>query len=188
MKVEYGAEQIGCWFRQTARGPTNLHAIPGRAPLIGAAVMAALALGGCSTTRVPSEPLNPLDRPATDLGLLQSTAPALLLHAQANPYAPLERCVKIRAEIAQLDEVLGPDVDRPPPETSPGDTASAIASDLIGGFIPYRSIVRRLSGAAERQEDLERAVTAGVARRGFLRGLARAKRCPTKATVQAVQP
>lgn len=160
----------------------------GHAATIHLACAAALLLGGCASTRTPDSTTNPLDRPAADIGLIQSVAPEILQRARAAPYAPLERCARIRAELAALDEALGPDVDAPRDEASGSDTAAAIASDVIGGFIPYRGIVRRLTGAADRQAELERAVEAGVARRGFLKGLARARRCPAPPAPRPAPP
>lgn len=145
-----------------------------------AAAVAAILLSGCTSVRAPANAAGPLDQPATDVGLLQAKAPDVLLRAAASPYAPLQRCAKIRAEQVLLDEVLGPDLDTPALSPSASDTASALASDLIGGLLPYRAIVRRLTGATAREEDLERAVMAGIARRGFLRGLARARRCAAR--------
>ena len=97
--------------------------------------------------------------PLEDLNLRRELIPTVLLQAEANPYdlRNLNQCSTIGAEIARLNEALGPDRDEPPaPDGSSlgeraADAASKAALDAIRDastdFIPGRSWIRRLSGA-----------------------------------------
>lgn len=143
------------------------------------AVAACLLLGACATRSLP--PSSQADRagaafeqPFRDLSLLQEVAPEALTRAAAAPYRPVGDCAGLREEIAKLDEVLGPDVDQPHPAAG-----STLVADLIGGAIglPFRGVVRQLSGAAARDRALRAGVLAGMARRGFLKGAASRMGC-----------
>src|SRR5690606_26271245 len=59
--------------------------------------------------------------PLEDLNLRRQQIPTVLLQAEANPYdlRHLDQCATIGAEIARLDEALGPDTDEPPPPDQP---------------------------------------------------------------------
>ena len=87
----------------------------------------------------------------------------------------------LRAWIDALDEALGPDVDQPTPATGTGDQAANAALDMVRDtatdFIPLRSWVRRLSGAAAHDREVQAAIRAGLVRRGFLKGIAHQRRC-----------
>ena len=48
---------------------------------------------------------------------------------------------------------------------------------MVNSIIPFRGIVRELTGAAAAQRRYADAIDAGYARRGFLRGLQTARRC-----------
>jgi hypothetical protein len=72
--------------------------------------------------------------------------------------------------------VLGPDLDAADEQEDDSEfDASGLLSGAIGGIVglPYRSIVRRLSGAAGRERVLRDAIFAGMVRRAFLKGAAR---------------
>lgn len=72
--------------------------------------------------------------------------------------------------------MLGPDydfLDRPEGELRPGN----IAKGLVGSLIPFRGIVREVTGAAGDERDLLYAITAGMTRRGFLKGLGKGRGC-----------
>ena len=119
-----------------------------------------------------------VSQPFHDLGLVNPPVPAPLARALAAPYAPVAQdCPAIRAEIAELDLALGEDVDRP---VAGGPSATSLLAGALGGVIglPYRGLVREITGAARRDRTAARALLAGVARRGFLKGLALAWACP----------
>src|SRR5689334_185110 len=101
------------------------------------------------------------------LGLMGPEVPPLLKTVAADPYrAPAEpACRSIPAELTALNEVLGPDTD----EHVKGK--SHLVANALGGavrrMIPYRGVVRFLTGAGQKDKDLTAAVMAGFARRGF---------------------
>ena len=121
-------------------------------------------------------------RPGSDrgLGLTGADIPPLLKKVQANPYrAPAEpACESIPREILALDQVLGPDVDAAGPQRS---RVRELASGAVRRLIPYRGWVRFLTQANEKDKKLQKAATAGYARRGFLRGLEANMQCAAQA-------
>ena len=48
---------------------------------------------------------------------------------------------------------------------------------MVNSLIPFRGIVREVSGAAPAERRLAAAIDAGFARRGFLRGVLSARGC-----------
>lgn len=121
--------------------------------------------------------------PFRDTGWTRENPPEVLIRAAAAPYAlPTDgECSAILNEIAALDLVLGPDLDDPVAREEESEfDASGLLSGAIGGIVglPYRSIVRRLSGASGRERVLRDAIFAGMVRRAFLKGLARAACAP----------
>jgi hypothetical protein len=119
-----------------------------------------------------------VETPATDLNLKKDEIPQLLLAAQERPYSlrGLGSCQQIGAAIVQLDGVLGEDIDLPQSEnrrTSPG----RVAQSVVGSLIPFRGIIREVSGANAHDRALRTAILAGVARRSFLKGIGQGKGC-----------
>lgn len=127
--------------------------------------------------------------PVSDLNLKKEAIPPLLLKAQERPYdtASLKRCDQIAAAVGELDAVLGDDVDLP---EGSGDKLSAgrVAQAAVGSFIPFRGLIREVSGANEQQRKVQAAVTAGIARRAFLKGYGEARACryPARSATGAV--
>lgn len=118
-------------------------------------------------------------QPLNDLGLRSKDIPYELLAIQQEPYAlvGLEQCGAVRAEIAKLEEVLGPDADAPAQNNGAVNKVLKTGGSMLGGFIPFRGVVREVSGANKNRRKMERAVYAGVARRGFLKGYAAGMQC-----------
>jgi hypothetical protein len=116
--------------------------------------------------------------PLTDLNLAQDPIPELLLAAAAAPYASegLTGCGAIGGAIAELDMVLGPDLDVADEERD-DISVGRMAKSWVGSFIPFRSIVREVTGAADHQRDFEAAIVAGLIRRGYLKGLGEQMGC-----------
>ena len=166
-------------------------------PWLLAALCAALA--ACATPqtqRLGSIAATPIN----DLNLNDSAIPPILLLATATPYAapPDLSCQLLLAEVTQLDEVLGPDLDAPAPavETGTGARAVSVVGDAamgavqrtVEGAIPFRGWVRKLSGAERHSREVAAAIAAGSVRRGYLKGVAYARACngaPAKAVVAA---
>ena len=116
--------------------------------------------------------------PASDLNLKKDEIPALLRNAQARPYAlgGMRRCGEIGAAIGELDAVLGPDLDIPQDDRE-RITAGRVAQEAVGAFIPFRGLIREISGANAHERRIDAAVTAGSARRAFLKGYGEARGC-----------
>lgn len=134
--------------------------------------------------------------PLHDVNLIRTKIPDSLLDAVDAPYArprPLT-CPEVAAEIAPLDDALGPDLDRPVNsrnvgllqrgETMAGDAAVGALRDAAGDLVPMRSWVRMLSGAERHDKLVAAAITAGGVRRAYLKGLGLAKNCGLPAQPQ----
>jgi hypothetical protein len=109
------------------------------------------------------------------LGLMGADIPPILQQARADPYraAAEPACETIPREIMALNEALGPDVDALKTRTG----ARQMAAGYVRGMVPYRGVVRFLTGADGKDKKLQAAATAGYARRGFLRGLEASLHC-----------
>lgn len=120
-------------------------------------------------------------QPAKDVGMDKAEIPPVLAKAVENPYAPapVRTCKGLSASIKELNGVLGEDftAGREANENRTGKIAEAVGKTVINSLIPFRGLVREISGAAPAERRLEAAVSAGIARRGFLRGQAVAKGC-----------
>lgn len=117
--------------------------------------------------------------PLSDLNLRAERVPEALLELDS-PYQPIvpRRCSAIGTEVATLDAALGPDADAPPAdEDDTLDRVQSGASSIVGGLIPFRSLVRELSGAEDRERRLLELHIRGVARRAYLKGVASALGC-----------
>lgn len=116
--------------------------------------------------------------PVEDLNLKKDAIPPLLIAAQERPYdtTGLRRCPQIAAAVTELDAVLGPDIDLP--QDAKGRTsAGSVAQAAVGAFIPFRGLIREISGANASERRLEAAIQAGIARRSYLKGLGEARGC-----------
>ncbi len=117
-------------------------------------------------------------QPGRDIGLAKRDIPALLVAARAAPYtlAGLRTCTQLRAAIAALNDVLGPDIDEQPTKT--GINLGNAANDAIwGSIIPFRGLLREATGAAGADRRYLAATIAGYTRRGYLKGIAQTRRC-----------
>lgn len=123
-------------------------------------------------------------QPGRDVGLDKRDIPQVLQDAVEKPYGPpsSHTCKGMNADMAQLNAVLGEDFaeGRELNENRTGKIAEAVGKTVVNSLIPFRGLVREISGAAPAERRLEAAVTAGIARRGYLRGLATAKGCKIK--------
>jgi hypothetical protein len=120
-------------------------------------------------------------RPAEDVGAKKTQIPPVLQRAAVNPYSTTgtATCGQIRTRVANLSAALGEDFHSgaDTKENRAGKLAEAGGKSLVNGLVPFRSLVREISGAAPAQRRLNAAISAGHARRGFLRGVAMARRC-----------
>ncbi|MEC7291212.1 MAG: hypothetical protein VXW22_14070 [Pseudomonadota bacterium] len=105
-----------------------------------------------------------------------------------NPYLvhPEVTCEVIAKEVLSLDELLGRDWDIPPPDKKgmserAADGASTAFLDAVAsgasGLIPYRGLVRTVTGANSHATKVRKAYERGSHRRTFLKGIGMAKGC-----------
>jgi hypothetical protein len=117
--------------------------------------------------------------PASDLNLKKDEIPPILLAAEDDPYglAGMRRCADLSAEVRRFDAVLGDDFDL---AEASGRKISAgrVAQSVVGSFIPFRGLIREVSGANAQERRLQNAVYAGSARRAFLKGVGLQRGCP----------
>ncbi|WP_454887486.1 hypothetical protein [Sphingomonas oryzagri] len=146
------------------------------------AVLAGSALWGQAVSDTVKRGGEIVSQPARDVGASKTEIPPVLLAAHDNPYglAGLSSCRQIRAAIDELSASLGPDfaIASEKKENRVGKLAEAGGKTVVNAFIPFRGLVREISGAAPAQRRLNAAIDAGFARRGFLRGIAYARKCP----------
>ncbi|WP_374273870.1 hypothetical protein [Brevundimonas sp.] len=134
--------------------------------------------------------------PLEDLNVRREAIPAVLLEARRAPYASqnLMTCEALRAEVALLDDALGPDFDsaeaaaETPLESRAAGAALDMVRDTTTDFIPLRSWVRRLSGAEQHSRTVQAAIRAGLVRRGYLKGLGQQRNCAPPAAPSSFRP
>ena len=123
-------------------------------------------------------------QPVRDVGVMKREIPPILVSARENPYSlkGLKTCKQLAAEVVNLNEVLGPDyvVGNEVKENRAGKLAEAGGKTVINAIIPFRGLVREVTGAAPADRRLNAALDAGYARRGFLRGVHVKQGCRTK--------
>lgn len=127
--------------------------------------------------------------PFEDIGIKREPIPPILQALVKNPYimrTPIN-CADIRREIVALDAVLGADVctsDNPTGMVNSRkgeyiEAGAGMAREQAVSFarsyldvLPFRGVVRSISGADKHARDIVRAYEAGKLRRSFLRGIA----------------
>ncbi|MFW2853064.1 hypothetical protein ACM61V_14245 [Sphingomonas sp. TX0543] len=120
-------------------------------------------------------------RPAHDVGIANKKVPPVLQRAAAAPYSlqGTASCGQLSSGIASLNSALGPDFGEKAAVSGSkaGQIAKIAGETVVDTIIPFRGLVREVSGAAAAQRRMQAATYAGLARRGFLRGVARGKGC-----------
>ena len=158
--------------------------------LIVATAAALVLVAGQAAAQPANEPPKPSARdraldvasqPARDLGMSRSDIPPILVAATEDPYSVrgVGTCRQLAGQITELNGVLGPDfvVGREANEDRTQKIVEAGGRTIVNSIIPFRSLVREVTGAAPAKRALDAAVDAGLARRGFLRGLQRKQGC-----------
>ncbi len=117
--------------------------------------------------------------PLRDLNIDARDIPEVLLAAARDPYATagLAKCAKVVSAIAELDMVLGADYDIAEDDGGDWISEGRIGQSLVGSVIPFRGILREVTGAAEADRNLREAYTAGMVRRAFLKGWGLGRGC-----------
>ncbi len=129
--------------------------------------------------------------PLQDLNLNKREIPPVLRDADT-PYdlPPDLTCLDIERLLGPLNAALGPDWDTPVPDDrlrteKLADSASEAALGAIAsearGLIPFRSLVRKASGAETYEKKYNQAYRIGAQRRAYLKGMGQAKGCPLPA-------
>jgi hypothetical protein len=157
-------------------------------PLPATSLAAFLLLSACATSGSPTDKpdavTGAVQQPFKDLNLVREQTPQVLEAAAKAPYVEIQPldCDAVRAELAALDKELGPDFDAA--ENKNDDILAGALRSAMG--LPFRGVVRKITGAQKRDEKREHAILAGIARRGFLKGVDR-KSCnaPPSAQVAA---
>jgi len=139
--------------------------------------------------------------PLTDLNLKRVRIPQILLDAMQRPYDlnGLDRCETIADEVTKLDTVLGADLDEPPP---PPDTSTmgqkggrmakkagvGAVTRATRSIIPFRGLVREMTGAERHEKEVNAAIQAGKVRRAYLKGVGMNKNCAPPAAPSWFKP
>jgi hypothetical protein len=122
-------------------------------------------------------------QPVRDVGVVKREIPPILIKARQEPYSlkGLKTCKQLAGEVENLNAVLGADytVGNEVKENRAGKLAEAGGKTVINSIIPFRSLVREVTGAAPADRRLNAALDAGTARRGFLRGVQAQRGCRT---------
>ena len=143
---------------------------------------------------LPDAAMSPLE----DLNLKRDPIPPVLA-AIKNPYDVPEdiSCSEITLMLAELNTALGPDWDAEDPDErltteKLADSASEAALDTVASeassLIPFRSLVRRATGAYAYQKKYNLAFRVGAQRRAYLKGIGLARGCPLPARPYPIEP
>lgn len=137
------------------------------------------------TDRVGQAAITPL----SDLNVVQQKIPEVLLHARdVGAYSVPEKldCPSVQNEINRLDAALGADFDaagkgKPSLLERGGDMAENYGVGFVRrtmeGFVPFRSWLRKLTGAEKHSKQVAAAIMAGGVRRAYLKGLRQGLGC-----------
>ena len=161
-----------------------------------AIALLSLVLAACSAPEATREKefTRAATAPLSDLHIVTAEIPPVLLAALQEPYRiPTDRsCDGLATAVTALDSVLGPDLDTRATAANPGLVergVTAVGNAAIGAvrgtterLIPYRSWVRKLSGAEKYSQQVAAAIAAGTIRRSFLKGMGQAGGCQVPAS------
>ena len=125
-------------------------------------------------------------QPLRDLNIDGKDLPPLLLDIGNDPYSTegIASCAHLSQAIGDIDILIGSDIDDPVERSNLQkgvNSAGRVAGSIVGGIIPFRGVVREISGAKGEERRLRLLVNAAMARRGFLKGIGLAKDCPLPA-------
>jgi hypothetical protein len=126
----------------------------------------------------------------TGTGLTGGEIPPLLKQIEADPYRPpaAPACQTVPAEIAEITKVIGPDFNSPTVAQTKQEDYKERGAGVARSLIPYGGAFRAVSGADKKDKALREAVGAGLARRGFLRGVMLNTNCNAPPPAKAAPP
>ena len=162
---------------------------------VGVLLLLLAGTAACSTSAEPGKTPTTeqrvggiLNQPLNDLNIDNDEIPVLLVAAAKAPYAPPSQadCVGLARDIVQFDRALGPDLAPPKPgddkplinEDSASSAAWDAARSAAVGWIPFRGVVRFITGADRHDARVKQAILAGFVRRAYLKGLQANLTCP----------
>lgn len=170
---------IGAGQPGAANSPSNAASAPSNSTGTTASAATPQQGGGMRSVRDSAGRI--VSQPAKDVGAARTNIPPALTAAAGDPYnmKGLGSCKAIAKAFHSMTDVLGPDfkVGDVKKENKAGKLAEAGGQTVVNSLIPFRGLVREVTGAAPAQRRLNRAIDAGYARRGFLRGLYTARKC-----------
>jgi hypothetical protein len=122
--------------------------------------------------------------PLRDTGIKKTKVADVLLLAASAPYSlqGMRSCAAISAEIRELNDALGNDIDVPAEHKGESaELAAAAARATVNTLIPGLGLVKVITGASKAEKRAEAAVYAGSVRRGFLKGVGLQRGCKVPA-------
>jgi hypothetical protein len=158
-------------------------------------VWTAMLLAACSTPdpNPGAQMAQAATTPLNDLNLVHAPIPPVLAEALKSAYAmPADTaCDGLAGQVKALDAVLGTDLDAPPTASDPnfvergagllGTVATDTVRGAAEGVVPFRSWIRKLSGAERYSREVAAAIAAGTVRRAYLKGLGQSRGCAAPA-------
>lgn len=138
--------------------------------------------------------------PLRDLNVERADIPDVLRRAMSDPYSlkGLRRCEAIANEVGRLDAALGPDLDeQPPPDhrsrrqrlgSALHGAATSAVKGKAEGLLPFRTWIRKLSGAERHDRAMQQAIRSGGIRRGYLKGVGMRMNCAPPAAPSWFEP
>ena len=129
---------------------------------------------GSAVTQAKNAPSDLANAPVKALNLKNVKIPDYLKNAN-DPYARTfsTSCADIAAEVAQLDEFLGPDWDSPDHYSKVGGKRG----NLFDAILPYGGLVRFVSGASRHEKKVLQAADYAGVRRSYLKTVGQNKGC-----------
>lgn len=142
----------------------------------------ALSAPALAQTAVSQEKVTAGDvvtKPLSDLNIKKDEVPEILVTARAKPYdlTGLKRCPAIAAAVANLDTVLGDDIDVASDDGNATIDMGNLAKSVVGSLIPFGGVIREISGANAQQRKWQEAIYAGSVRRAYLKGVGQQRGC-----------
>ncbi|AXI04454.1 hypothetical protein [Aquirhabdus parva] len=127
--------------------------------------------------------------PLSDLNIVRTEIPDILMEASKQPYKiPNDlSCATLDTDIHALNRVLGSDYDVPKSSEhdwidqgmdEAGSRAVGALRRTTEGVVPFRSWVRKLTGAERYSKKIASTIAAGITRRAFLKGVRVSMMCP----------
>lgn len=143
------------------------------------AVSASASAQDIDTEQAMDDAKDIAETPLEDIGLAKDEIPEELIETVKNPYSKTGtgRCRDIIDQVKELNAVLGDDIDIIREKAGKDVDTTKAAKSLVGSIIPFRGIVREISGAADNKRKAQAAIVAGMVRRGYLKGLGQSRGC-----------